>query len=97
MKPPEWVGKKQWNWRHAAEKKNETDGTRLRRGRQFHFFSRRGRQFHCFSRPILDGFIILATLTQKPQPVSFWANETEQKNRNFSPVSRETDHKKKNK
>ena len=24
------------------------------------------------------GFIILATLTQKPQPVSFWANETEQ-------------------
>ena len=38
--------KKKWNWRHAAEK-NETDGTWLRRGRQFHFFF----------RPTLDGFI----------------------------------------
>ena len=84
-----WVksGIKLWNRQNGSGKNNETDGTRLRRGRQF----------HCFSRPILDGFIILATLTQKPQPVSFWANETEQKNRNFSPVSRETDHKKKSK
>ena len=44
MKPPDSVGKK-----------NETDGTRLRRGRQFHFFS----------RPNLDGFIILATLNHE--------------------------------
>ena len=40
MKPP-----------HSVWKKNETDGTRLRRGRQFHFFP----------RPNVDGFIILAT------------------------------------
>ena len=46
----------------GGKKKNETDGTR-----QFHFFfSHRGRQLHCFSRTIMDGFVILATLTQEP-------------------------------
>ena len=37
MKPPELVGKK-----------NETDGTRLRRGRQFHFFPDQLWRFHNF-------------------------------------------------
>ena len=52
-----WVksGIKLWNRQIRSGKKNETDGTRLRRGRQFHFFS----------RPNLDGFIILATLTHE--------------------------------
>ena len=45
------TGIKLWNHQFRSGKKNETDGTRLRRGRQFHFFS----------WPKLDGFIILAS------------------------------------
>ena len=33
------TGIKLWNPQIRSGKKNETDGTRLRRGRQFHFFS----------------------------------------------------------
>ena len=61
----DFFASKKWNWLMVScmklakimkppisvRKKNETDGTRLRRGRQFHFFS----------WPKLDGFIILAS------------------------------------
>ena len=43
----------------GGKKKNETDGTRLRRGRQFRFFSAAAVSLIVFSRPIVDGFIIL--------------------------------------
>ena len=35
---PEVGREKKLSWRQAGGKKNKTDGTRLRRGRQFHFF-----------------------------------------------------------
>ena len=81
-----------WNWhkimkpsRIRSGKKNETDGTRLRRGRQFHFFS----------WPNLDGFIILVSFTHETTAsFIFWAKK-QKKFRHFSPVSLETGHKKK--
>ena len=46
-----WIsrGIKLWNRHIRSAKKNETDGTRLRRGRQFHFFADRMWRFHNFS------------------------------------------------
>ena len=56
MKPP------------VSLRKNETDGTRLRRGRQFHFFS----------WPKLDGFIILASfIHETTTSFIFGSNKTE--------------------
>ena len=55
-------------------KKIETDGTRLRRGRQFQFFS----------RPNLDGFTILASFThESTASFIFWAKKTENKTASF--------------
>ena len=76
MKPPDSVGKK-----------NETDGTRLRRGRQFQFFS----------RPNLDGFIILATLTHQTTASFIFEPKKRKKVTIVSPVSRKLCHNKKKK
>ena len=49
------TGIKLWNHQFRSGKKNETDGTRLRRGRQVQFFS----------RPNSGGFTILASFTHE--------------------------------
>ena len=68
-----------------GREKNETDSTRLRRGRQFHFFPTESGRFHNFS-PIKSW---------NHSQFHFWAKKTETKHSQFHAVSRETDHKKK--
>ena len=76
---------KLWNRQIRSGKKIETDGTRLRRGRQFQFFS----------WPNLDGFIIsVSFMYETTASFIFWAKK-QKKLQHFSSVSRETDRKKK--